>query len=194
MTVTLNQAFPISSRLRNQVSFLTDASPALCRYFLEGEDKKFRLLLKQVSVCIQYVLSKTVHLIRDDADNAIDADEDYNLDDEFVTKEYKKLLDDEFDMTLSAMIRAMNELHTDEKKIDVHDPGMNLISFVHDSSKYHPNFVRNVCNRPIFSKSYRDRCLRWSEESMYGTHADWSWGIILPNMTGAPSLPPSPHI
>ena len=109
MTVTLNQAFPISSRLRNQVSFLTDASPALCRYFLEGEDKKFRLLLKQVSVCIQYVLSNVALLVRDDT-NALDSDLDYGMNKEFLNGQYTMLLDDEFDDKLPAMIRVVNNI------------------------------------------------------------------------------------
>ena len=57
-------------------------------------------------------------------------------------RKYTKLLHDEFNLMFSTIIRAVNDLLEDKKTINVPDPGMYLISFPHDSSKYHPKCLQ----------------------------------------------------
>ena len=74
-------------------------------------------------------------------------------------------------------------------KLSMEYPKSLLYPFVHNFAKYHRQYVESFCKIGGVSQSFQKDCLRWSDEGMYGTNVDWSWGIILPNETGAPFLP-----
>ena len=73
--------------------------------------------------------------------------------------------------------------------IDIKEPKILMYAHAHSGGKYHREYVQLNCKIQMFLKSFQKECLKWVDEGMYSIHTDWTWGLILPNEPGAPSLP-----